>query len=663
MPADTKTAAIPLINYFPRGSLTLAIAVSAVLFGAPSQAASPLTPTTTVADAPFLATPTLATPARTASASISRLSDALQQAQQEQLASHRAWQRLLYYPEPSPSFTTTGQTHPSRVVNRFNPLSQQQQFFIHPAGATNPQAELDSLLTALFNPTDTGNGAAQCRFPARSQWLINTLGIDRAALPKVDCSDLGAWLNKIQPASVSVIFASEYLDNPASAFAHSFLRFDNPDINNQYYLNFTPKVTDGEPFAKFAYKSSIGGNAGEFTMTNYAKGIADYVQRDGRDVWQYQLNLSDAQVQQLAYQTWEIKDQILPYYLLKDNCASEILVLLNGLFPQKNYLANNSPMVSPAQVVRLLQKEGLISTTAFTPSKYTSRQAYLNQPHVYDDKAATEPLSSNTVANLTNRGNPALANPLSRFDIGTHHQSANHTDNTTQTSHHALTLNYRLVYHDALDKTEGYPIGNQLTALSASISLSDSDRLDKLQLQQLGLFDVRVLHPINSAQKGNSWGANVGLQRVFDGIRTDARDHLVTNVSAALGKSYALGQPHDPHQLGELPANICYGMTSLAAQFGKGIYHGYRTGLGINLGCMAELNPDWRTTAELKLPYWLSGDSTSERYWQPKLDIGTQYDINRHHAIRVTASREWLPNSAHSKHLDEVTLKWLHYFE
>ena len=155
-----------------------------------------------------------------------------------------------------------------------------------PAGATNPQAELDSLLTALFNPTDTGNGAAQCRFPARSQWLINTLGIDRAALPKVDCSDLGAWLNKIQPASVSVIFASEYLDNPASAFAHSFLRFDNPGINNQYYLNFTPKVTDGEPFAKFAYKSSIGGNAGEFTMTNYAKGIADYVQRDGRDVWQ-----------------------------------------------------------------------------------------------------------------------------------------------------------------------------------------------------------------------------------------------------------------------------------------------------------------------------------------------------------------------------------------
>ena len=70
-------------------------------------------------------------------------------------------------------------------------------------------------------------------------------------------------------------------------------------------------------------------------MTNYQQGIKEYLQDDGRNVWQYQLNLTDKQVKQLAYRTWEIKDQNFVYYLLSDNCASEILVLLNSIFPDK----------------------------------------------------------------------------------------------------------------------------------------------------------------------------------------------------------------------------------------------------------------------------------------------------------------------------------------
>ncbi|MBU9813356.1 hypothetical protein J1781_00445, partial [Rahnella sp. C60] len=66
---------------------------------------------------------------------------------------------------------------------------------------------------------------------------------------------------------------------------------------------------------------------------------------------------------------------------------------------------------------------------------------------------------------------------------------------------------------------------------------------------------------------------------------------------------------------------------------------------------------------ELTLPFWIIGDIDNESYRQPTLSIGSQYDINQTNAIRVTASREWLPKSDIIDNVDEVALKWLHYFE
>ena len=598
------------------------------------------------------------------------LQTALTSAHEQNLAAQKAWLRLLYYPET----VTTKQPFESRINNRFNSQASQRQFFASAQGAKNPQAELDEMLTQLFHPSEKNNASVQCRFPARTQWLIENLAIDTSSLPHQHCDALDSWLQKINPQSVSLIFASEYLDSPPSAFAHSFLRFDNADLSNQYYLNFTPKVTDGEHFLKFAYKSTIGGNAGEFTMTNYQQGIKEYLQDDGRNVWQYQLNLTDKQVKQFAYRTWEIKDQNLPYYLLSDNCASEILVLLNSIFPDKNFLVNNSPMISPAQVVRMLNRENLIRSTSFSPSTPTVVQAQLNarnaanHPKAFNNTHQNIALSSQI---LPSRDNPVLANPLSRFDIGVSQQSFDRVSGRPKldSSNQAITLNYRMVYRDALDKIDGYPIGSQLTALSMGLSIHDNvDQQDSVQLEQLGLFDVRSLHPINSAKKGISWGGNIGLQRVFDGIKAINRDdhsttddHLVANISGEFGKSVALGSAAP--NTGDMPANICYGLGTIAAQFGKGLYHGYRAGLGVNVGCNAELRPNWRAISELKLPFWISGDSDNESYWQPKLSIGSQYDINQTNAIRVTASREWLPKSDNIDNVDEVALKWLHYFE
>lgn len=573
------------------------------------------------------------------------LSQALSLAKQKNLATSTAWRRFLYFDDlPNPK------DDKSRVINRFNPLENQRKFFVSQNGGHDPQAELQATITALFDPTLANDNAVVCRFPARVNWLKQQLNLDNTDLPAVNCPSYHAWQAKIQPQTAEIVFATEYLDSLPSAFAHSFLLFNND--KDPYYLNYTPKSTEGESQVTFAYKSAIAGNAGEFTINNYAEGIQNYKVNQGRDVWRYRLKLTDSQVEQLANQVFEIKDQILPYYLLDENCASEILVLLNTLLPQKNYLAGMHATIAPAQIVRRLQAAGMIESGNFEPSVATQHQANLN--------AKKTPLTDNAPL-VASRNNPEFANPLRQWSVGYVAQNSPNSDNIN-----ALKLGYRLVYHDPLDRLTGYPIGSQLTGLSADVLLNPDakHRQNKVQLEQATLIKIRSLNPINTAKNKASWGIDVSLQQAFDKARyqqqSDDDSHLVGNINLEYGKSFAYGSPLAGS--GELPPNICYGLGNVASQFGKGLDNGFRVGLGANLGCIQQFGQNFRGLAEISLPYWLSGDRSNERYWQPKLSIGAQYDINQFNAIRLLASRDFLGSHSADK-ADKVSVSYVTYFE
>ena len=68
---------------------------------------------------------------------------------------------------------------------------------------------------------------ARCRFPARYEWLKETLPIDPARLPAPECPELDNTLRAINPKSASLIFASGHMNAPASMFGHTFLRLDS----------------------------------------------------------------------------------------------------------------------------------------------------------------------------------------------------------------------------------------------------------------------------------------------------------------------------------------------------------------------------------------------------------------------------------------------------
>ena len=60
------------------------------------------------------------------------------------------------------------------------------------------------------------NQHPQCKFIARYQWLKQQLNFDIKRLPTQPCPKFDAWLEQLQPAGLTLIFPTAYLNNPSS---------------------------------------------------------------------------------------------------------------------------------------------------------------------------------------------------------------------------------------------------------------------------------------------------------------------------------------------------------------------------------------------------------------------------------------------------------------
>ena len=152
------------------------------------------------------------------------------QAKTKNLAQHITWRRLLYFFDDQKNLI--GKKKDSSIVD-------DAAFYLSKNGQHDSAAELDALLVALADEMATtpdnstannklsnhatknsGQNSVLCRFPARVQWLTDTLNLDKSGL-QVDCPELNDWMQKLAPEQLSIMFAQEYLDNPISAFAHT----------------------------------------------------------------------------------------------------------------------------------------------------------------------------------------------------------------------------------------------------------------------------------------------------------------------------------------------------------------------------------------------------------------------------------------------------------
>lgn len=251
------------------------------------------------------------------------------------------------------------------------------EFFLSREGKFAPEAELEATLHGLFSPEQSGDEHVSCRFPARRLFLQRRLELDDSALPRFRCPKLEDWKERISPSSATLVFSSFYLNNPSSAFGHSFLRLNNGKTAGprgerhellDYGVNYAAEVTTGNPIA-YAWMGLVGGFHGTFTGVPYYYKVREYNDFEARDLWGYELNLTPEELELLVDHVWELGRTYYDYFYFTENCSYHMFTTLEAAAPRLKLTERLPFYVIPSDTMRVLYQEpGLVKRIEYRPS-------------------------------------------------------------------------------------------------------------------------------------------------------------------------------------------------------------------------------------------------------------------------------------------------------
>jgi len=320
-----------------------------------------------------------------------------QQARADNLANHPTWLALMYY-----QANTWGQGKTSEVDDK--------RFFLTPQGETDSGAELQAAIQALLTPPTRliDNEHPRCLFPARFYWLQQQLRVAPQNIPALECQAFEKWRNEINAAGASVIFPAAYLDSPSSMFGHTLIRLDRAtdakttaesDRLLSYTVSYAAQKKPEDSELIFVYRGLVGGYPGETSLRPYYQKLREYSDIESRDIWEYQLNLTQEETEQLVRHTWEIQAMNFDYYFFTENCSYRVLAMLDVLRPEQRMVNEYSTHVIPVDTVRSLLANGWVENVEYQPSIITRFNHMLSQLKPQEQQQALS-LVVNTKDNL-----------------------------------------------------------------------------------------------------------------------------------------------------------------------------------------------------------------------------------------------------------------------
>jgi hypothetical protein len=291
---------------------------------------------------------------------ISRVDLLVEQAISEKLYEDEYWLILLHY---------------KQGILGFESKIDDPDFFISEKGKNDPLAELEATLRSFFQDDKEKAKEALCRFTARYFWLKKRLGFDASELASDGCEAFDATLKKIKPASVALVFPTAYINSPASMFGHTLVRIDSAENNHllSHAVNYAATGNDINGIL-FAFKGIFGLYEGHFSILPYYQKVKEYGDIDHRDMWEYQLNLTEEEIYLMLLHLWELQGIYSDYFFFNENCAYTLLFLLDAARPSLNLTDGLSFWVMPIDTIRLMMKKNLIEEVMYRPSKSTKIQ-------------------------------------------------------------------------------------------------------------------------------------------------------------------------------------------------------------------------------------------------------------------------------------------------
>lgn len=263
------------------------------------------------------------------------------------------WQKMLFYQKKYFSA-------PKGIVDSKN-------FYISSEGKINLEKEMDETIRAFFSNSE--ENSIQCRFPRRLKWLKHELDDKNYQFPVKKCEKLENWLQLVDPKGVVLVFSSSYINNPASMFGHTFLQIKNS--NNpltDFGVNFAANP-DTENFLLYSLKGLSGFFEGRFNLLPYSIKVQEYNNSESRDIYEYELNLSPDEINNMILSLWEVGDHEIDYYYMDENCSFIMLALLDTANPNYNFTDQFLLWVNPADTIRaVLSHSGILKKLTFRPS-------------------------------------------------------------------------------------------------------------------------------------------------------------------------------------------------------------------------------------------------------------------------------------------------------
>lgn len=285
------------------------------------------------------------------------------------LSHEKSWLRLLYYKKTGP------RNYKSEVVS--------SKFFLTADGRRNPQTELNAHVDILTKMSAISSQDIKenipvndehpvCRFPARFFWIQQKLNKVNPVIFK-NCKKMNEFMMRLNGHSISLVFSSYFINNPSSAFGHTFLKVNKSDDVQldllNYGINYAATVDTKNPML-YVLNGFLGFFRGEFTSVPYYYKVREYNDYESRDIWEYQLNFSPAEIMFFNLHVWELGNAWSWYYFLDRNCSYWAIRVLEAIRPDLDLQIHfKSAFVVPIETVKsVLKTKGLFKDVKFRPS-------------------------------------------------------------------------------------------------------------------------------------------------------------------------------------------------------------------------------------------------------------------------------------------------------
>ena len=423
-------------------------------------------------------------------------------------------------------------------------------FFISKDGKTDLKKELFETINSLKN----GKNNVLCRFPLRVKWLKENIPSLEKEIVNYPCAQLDEYISSIDAKYVTMVFPTAHINSPASMYGHTFLRVssneETPLISNA--INFAAKTDDTNGFI-FAYKGLFGEYEGRYSILPYYEKIKEYNNLEQRDIWEYDLDLTQEQIDRLVLHAFELKDSYSDYFFFKENCSYNILWLLEVARNDLDLVSHFTFKTVPLDSIKILKSYNLVKDSRFRYSnmgkmknileKKIENKEYL-KAFINEDKPLNESLSTDDKISYLDfkilylqyqRANNeydkkeylnkylqllkqrSSYSKASSYDIKTPFNPLDSHDSAKVSFFYDSTDSFELglkpVYTDIYDISDGYLEGAYIDFFDLNIKKTKDENI---KLDKFTLLKIKSLAQQDIIFKPFSWGIDLGYEHFKD---------------------------------------------------------------------------------------------------------------------------------------------------